>query len=250
MRSWVIAAAALLLAACGTTPDVNRGARLATVMGCTSCHGATLDGHLFQENPRFAIAWSSNLSQILPRWSDGQIEAALRDGRRPDGSALWFMPTFAQSRLMPGDMRDLIAWLRSVPPNGSEHPRMTTGPAFAAAVDQGFTDSAAGAARMATRQPLRVPGQQEGRYLASIACAECHGPDLKGAKDARPGDPPNLSVAAAYSPDAFARLLRTGIKADGKPANEMIHEAPKRLRALTDDEVAAIHRYLQARAAR
>jgi mono/diheme cytochrome c family protein len=246
----MMTAAALLLAACGGAPDVKRGAHLATVMGCVSCHGAALDGHLFEENPAFAVAWSSNLSRILPRWSDARIEAALRMGRRADGTALWFMPTFAQSRLTPADMRYLIAWLRSVPPSGVDHPAIVRGPQFAVAIDHGFLDSAAQAEKVATRQPVRVPGAQQGRYLASIACAECHGPDLKGVKDARPGDPPDLAVAGAYSPAAFARLLKTGIKADGGPANEMIHEAPKRLSALTNEEITAIKRYLEARAAR
>lgn len=220
-------------------------------MGCTSCHGAALDGHLFEEDPQFALAWSSNLSRILPRWSDAQLGKTLRSGVRPDGSALWFTPTFAHRRLSPGDMRDLIAWLRTVPPSDSDHPPIKRGPMFAQAVAHGLQDSAAEAQRLAARQPVDVgPAHAEGRYLATLACGECHGPDLKGVRDPRPGDPPDLKVAAAYSPAAFARLLTTGIAQDGRPAGAMTEEARKRLGALTRGEVSALRTYLVARAGR
>lgn len=246
-------ALAVLLASCADGApkgDAQRGHRLATLAGCTSCHGAKLDGHLFEEDPNFAIAWSSNLSRILPRWSDAQIETTMRTGQRPDGSALWFMPTFAQRHLTPADMRDLIAWLRTVPPSGSDHPPMRRGPMFARALAAGFQDSAAQARRLASRAPLDAgPSHVRGRYLATIACAECHGHDLKGVPDPRPGDPPDLQVAAAYSPAAFARLLATGIAQGGRPAGGMAAEARKRLSVLTPEEVRAVQAYLVARAA-
>lgn len=254
-RGLTIAALALALTGgCTRGPNTEaavlaHGHHLATVMGCMSCHGSKLDGHLFEEDPKVALAWSSNLSRLLPRWSDRQIETTLRTGVRPDGSALWFMPTFAQSRLSREDMTALIAWLRSVPPTGVDHPRMKTGPVFAQMVAAGFTDSAAQAKRVARRAPADLgPAHAKGRYLASLACAECHGPDLKGARDPHPGDPPDLVVAAAYTPAAFARLLKTGMKHDGRAANEMREEAPKRLSALGPREVEDIRAYLVARA--
>lgn len=244
---------ALALAGCARAPaaEVAHGRRLATVMGCTSCHGEKLDGHLFEENARFAVAWSSNLSRILPRWSDAQVEAALRTGRRPDGSALWFMPTFAHARLSRADMADLIAWLRTVPPSGNDHPRIVTGPEWRQALAAGFDDSAAQAARLKGRVPADAgPSTARGRYLAQIACAECHGPVLTGVPDPRPGDAPDLSAAAAYSRSDFVRLLRTGLPPGGRDLGWMTKEARHRLHALDDAEIAAIHDYLIARARR
>jgi len=230
---------------------VERGQHLATVMGCTSCHGHDLSGHLFQEDARMAIAWSTNLSRLLPTWSDAQVETTLRTGRRPDGSALWFMPTFSQQQLTPDDMRALVAWLRSVPPAGEAHPPIRRGPQFESAIAQGYRDSAAQAEHVAARRPPELgTGLQRGRYLAILACAECHGPDLKGARDPHPGDPPDLAIAAAYSAAEFAALLKTGVTRAGRPAAEMSTEAPKRLSVLGADEVDAIHRYLKARASR
>lgn len=153
----VILALAVSLASCtgkANTDDVSHGHRLATVMGCISCHGEKLDGHLFEEDPTMVIAWSSNLSRILPRWSDTQVESTLRTGKRPDGTPLWFMPTFSHRRLTRDDMRDLIAWLRTVPTTGIDHPPMKRGPMFVQAVAHGFQDSAADALRLADRQPV------------------------------------------------------------------------------------------------
>lgn len=248
---WIVLSLALALAGCGRAPaaDVAHGRRLATVMGCISCHGEKLDGHLFEENASFAIVWSSNLSRILPKWSDGQIEAALRTGKRPDGSALWIMPTFAQARLSRGDMTDLIAWLRSVPASGTDHPRIVTGPEWKQALTAGFSDSAAQAVRLATRVPVDAgPSTAKGRYLAQIACAECHGPTLTGVPEAKPGDAPDLSIAAAYDRRDLVRLIRTGVPPNGRNLGWMTDAARHRLHALTDAEIAAIHDYLIARA--
>lgn len=245
--------AMLALAACARAPaaDVAHGRRLATVMGCVSCHGPKLDGHLFEENPAFAIAWSANLSRILPTWSDAQIATTVRTGRRPDGSALWFMPTFAHARLSDDDMRDLVGYLRSVPPTGTLHPALKPGPQWKAALAAGFEDSAAQAKRLAARAPVDMgAATAKGRYLATIACAECHGPDLKGPRDPGAGDPPDLTVAAAYTAADFARLLRTGKAAGGREVGLMSQEARHRLYALDDGEVAAINAYLTARARR
>lgn len=128
---------------------------------------------------------------------------------------------------------------------------MRTGPQFAAAVAHGFQDLATQAQRLAPRRPLDAgPATARGRYLTTIACAECHGPTLAGIPNPQPGDPPDLRIAAAYAPAAFARLLKSGIKQDGRPAGDMTVEARKRLSALTPEEVTAIRAYLLVRAGR
>lgn len=250
MRKWWWAVAALVaMGAAARRADLSHGKRIAQIEGCVSCHGAKLDGHLFEENPDFAIAWSSNLSRILPRRTDAQIERTLRTGRRPDGTALWFMPSFVHARLSAADMRDLIAWLRTVPPSGSDHPAIKRGPRFAAAVAQGMPDSAAQVTRLAGRAPADLgPAHARGRYLAQIACAECHGPALTGARVPGPGEPPDLTVAAAYDAAAFRSLLRTGKGIGGRDLGDMTRYGPERFVGLTDSDVAAIRAYLVARA--
>ncbi len=85
-----------------------------------------------------------------------------------------------------------------------------------------------------------------GRYLARTICTECHGSDLRGSPD---GSTPDLRIAAAYSPQTFARLLREGVPLDGRALGLMGRVAVGRFRYLTDAEVADLYRYLSGRGA-
>ena len=250
MRAW-IGAVVFSLTACTAdkpAPDVVHGRRIAQIEGCISCHGEKLDGHLVEEDAHFALAWSSNLSRLIPRWNDETVERALRSGRRPDGSALWLMPTYVHARLSHADMRDLIAWLRTVPATGVDHPPLKRGAQFTAALAHGMQDSAAQAARLASREAADVGARHaRGRYLAQIACSECHGPDLRGAREPGPGQPPDLAAAAAYGPEQFHSLLRTGRGVGGRDLGEMTQYGPERFVGLTDGEIDDVRNYLVAR---
>lgn len=253
VRVWIGAVALSLLActALPAAPDRAHGRRVAQIEGCISCHGEKLDGHLVEDDPQLALAWSSNLSRLLPRWNDATVERTLRSGRRPDGSAMWFMPTYVHARLSPADMRDLIAWLRTIPATGHDHPPLKRGPQFEAALARGMQDSATQAARLAARAAVDVgAAQARGRYLAQIACSECHGPDLHGVRDPKPGQPPDLAVAAAYDPAQFRTLLRTGRGLGGRDLGEMTRYGPERFAGLTDEEIGQLHEYLVARSQR
>jgi mono/diheme cytochrome c family protein len=250
VRAW-IGAVVLSLAACAASPpmpDLAHGRHVARIEGCISCHGEKLDGHLVEDEAQFALAWSSNLSRLLPRWSDAMVEQTLRSGRRPDGSAMWFMPTYVHARLSPADMHDLIGWLRTVPATGVDHPPLKRGAQFAAALTHGLQDSATQAARLASRVAADVgPKHARGRYLAQIACSECHGPDLRGVREPEPGEPPDLAVAAAYDPAQFRVLLRTGRGLGGRDLSDMTKYGPERFAGLTNEEIDQLHNYLVAR---
>jgi hypothetical protein len=55
-------------------------------------------------------------------------------------------------------------------------------------------------------------------------------------------------VIRSYGLPEFARLLRTGIGADGKEHGLMSVVAKSRFHHLTDQEIADLHAYLVARA--
>jgi mono/diheme cytochrome c family protein len=84
-----------------------------------------------------------------------------------------------------------------------------------------------------------------GRYLARTACAPCHGSDLRGASNPEYTSP-SLQVVAAYSPDAFTELLRTGVALGGRNLRTMSVYARKNLSHLTDAEITALYSYLHA----
>ena len=55
-------------------------------------------------------------------------------------------------------------------------------------------------------------------------------------------------VAKAYTPETFARLMRTGIAADGHDtATLMSGVARWRFSSMTDEEIAALKLYLDSR---
>lgn len=59
---------------------------------------------------------------------------------------------------------------------------------------------------------------------------------------------PDLSIAASYDPEDFARLLHTGVAAGDRKVGLMTRISPARFGALTPQEVSALQGYLKARA--
>jgi cytochrome c553 len=101
------------------------------------------------------------------------------------------------------------------------------------------------ARRMSSAYPAEGEPHHLGAYLARTVCTECHGFDLRGDGSRRR---PDLGIAAAYSLDAFARLMRTGKATGDRELPLMSRVARSRFASFTDDEIAALHGYLVARA--
>lgn len=226
-----------------------KGERLAWVLGCRGCHNADMHGEDWTENARQVSYWTANITQALPHYTDAQLETMLRTGIRPDGSAVYVMPSEMFSRLSAPDMAALIAWLRTVPPTGAVNPPLKWGPDADKMPPDERQLAPYWLAVYAKEMPVDLGERLAwGRYLVSTTCAECHGPALNGhEKPYRP----NLSVAAAYDLPAFRRLLKTGVALDGKRDLGLMKVVAKsHFAKLTDDEVKAIHDYLTARAAK
>jgi cytochrome c553 len=238
-----------------TLPDasttlVQKGERVATLLGCAGCHDKNLQGKVWEDEPEFAVMYTSNLTRALPHYNDEQLEHAIREGIRYDGSPLWEMPSEAFLPLSAPDMQALIAYLRSVPQGGDEHPRMVLGPEGEKEIEAGtFTSVPEAVERERHVAPVFAGEQFEwGRYLTHTICGECHGPDLRG--NPKPETyRPDLVVAASYSLADFRTLLKTGQPTGNRTLKLMSIVAKSRLSHLTEDEVSAIHAYLVARAA-
>lgn len=93
------------------------GAYLATVGGCTGCHGPGLSGgHVPGTPPSFKPAANLTPSGI-GQWSEQDFVTALREGKRPDGSVIDpFMPVKYTAQMTDDELRALYAHLRTVPP--------------------------------------------------------------------------------------------------------------------------------------
>lgn len=226
---------------------VEHGRRVSAVLGCTGCHGADLLGEDWGD-PAFGVLWTSNLTRAVPGYTDGQLEAAISGGVRPDGSALWGMPSHLFNRLSEDDMSAIIAFLRSRPPAGPIHPR----PSFGV---EGKAEIAAGTFKSAPTEiadaDMTLPPDMGndfalGRYLVRATCAECHGLDLRGGTP-HPGATarPDLRMVTAYDAAQFDRLLRTGVAIGDREVGLMSEVSRGRFSHFTEQELQAVHAYLQ-----
>ncbi|WP_428629775.1 c-type cytochrome [Sphingopyxis sp.] len=231
---------------------VDHGARVASVLGCTGCHGDNLAGQDWSD-PEFAAMWTSNLSRLVPAMTDAQLTAVITGGKRPDGSVLWGMPSHLFTQLAAEDMASLLSFLRSKPPVGEMHPR----PVFKALgqkeIAEGlFKSSPVDVAEQGGLWPPDVGANHAlGRYIARATCAECHTMSLRGGTP-YPGAErrPDLRIAAAYDGAAFNRMLHTGIAPGERKLKLMGEVARGRFKHFSDTEIAALFGYLRAVAAK
>jgi mono/diheme cytochrome c family protein len=174
------------------------------------------------------------------------LARALRSGVAADGRPLWIMPSSAFSRLSDQETVDLIAYLKTYPETGAPQPGKQIGPVgrIGALIGK-FRSEPAVIRASAGKEPVDLgPKYAQGRALTR-ACMECHGLDLKGGAMA---NAPDLTIAGAYEPEDFERLLRTGVAAGNRKLGLMSETAPKRFNILSHEEIGALHAYLKARA--
>ena len=97
--------------------NVRYGYYLARLGGCIGCHGNDLAGRRVPGAPP-EIPPAANLTRAgIGHYSEADFIRALREGKRPDGSAInAFMPLTATKALTEEEMRAIFAYLRSLPP--------------------------------------------------------------------------------------------------------------------------------------
>jgi cytochrome c553 len=100
-------------------PTAGYGRYLADVSGCHGCHGFGLSGGRVAGPDNLPPA--ANLTPTgLGSWTEKDFVRALREGRRPDGSAInEFMPWRSYASMSDLDLQALWQYLRSVPPKAS-----------------------------------------------------------------------------------------------------------------------------------
>lgn len=261
----------MLLAACGKSPapasaappaavavqatpkgDPVEGLRVAKRVGCTGCHMDDGRGGGFDiKTPEGDHLVAPNLTVRRSLYDDAGIASLLREGRTHDGHRPFGMPVHMLQRLSDREVADITAWLRALP--AVENPGLAQSrlsPASLKQVEAGtypFDDD--------KPDPGNVPPAERptgalalGQHLAMTSCPECHGRDLTGWG---PGDstPSLVLVNKAYTPEQFARLMKTGMAANGKDTATgfMSRTARDRFAILTDAEIAALKQYLDSR---
>jgi cytochrome c553 len=172
-----------------------------------------------------------------------EFERALRRGLAPDARSLWAMPSENYMYMSETDVAALHGYLTSLGNAGEMRPRPGWSLRARFALLSGRIVPAAIATRDAPSSLDLGPRYDGGRYLARIACSECHGTDLAGTSGA-----PDLMRIAVYGRPAFFELLRRGWGAHGRRLSVMSRVARLRFHAFADYEIMALYDYLAARA--
>lgn len=264
-------------AAGAAAPDtVVRGRYVFQAAGCAGCHtdrkgkGALLAGGRKLETP-FGVFYSPNITPDpehgIGRWSDADFIRALRLGVAPDGSH--YFPVFpypAYTRITDRDLRDLKAYIFSLPPVARPNRPHEVDPPFGwrflvpAWKWLYFTPGPLRA------DPRRSDQWNRGAYLVEALghCAECHTPrgPLGGFKAgmALAGNPegPDGALVPNITPDEetgigrwsasdVETVLTLGMRPDGDFVESGMDEVVENTTGrLTPADLDAIMAYLKS----
>lgn len=230
--------------------SIAHGERL-TRIRCVGCHGDSLRGRVFFDEPNVARLVAPNVAAKLATMTDAEFAGFLRSGVRKDGTSPFVMPPPGFYHISDYDLGALIAYLRSLPVATDSLPANTYRFIGRIGVMLGQFKTAVASYDTTMERVGDDPfwsTTRQGEYLARMICTECHGLRLTGDSAAAGGSSsPSLAGAAGYAPEEFVTLLRTGTPRD--PATRlslMAQTALGSLSNLTDEEITSIYGYLQS----
>jgi mono/diheme cytochrome c family protein len=183
----------LLCGVCHTPSLANGDPDTANYLaGSRSYDFTDVDGTIITVN---AENLTSHDPEGLHSWTDGQVRTAITKGVDDEHYAIYpIMPYPEYSLMTPADVDSVIQYLRTVPPNpnvvANDYPRADQNPP-APLVD----DSKVPHTTLAATDPDYAAAER-GRYLAKVACLNCHTEEVKHDEKIAP-DVPNLDKAFA-----------------------------------------------------
>jgi mono/diheme cytochrome c family protein len=251
--------------------NAKRGAYLAAAGGCLGCHTEAKDKAVPYAGGRalktpFGTFYGPNITPDpkagIGKWSEADFIRAMRHGRRPDGAN--YYPAFPYpsfTRIREGDLRDLWAYLQSLPPSSKPSRPHELGFFYRwrflitiwkwLYFTPGAFGSVAGASEVVNR----------GAYLVQALghCGECHTPRnflggpksgryLAGGKGPEGDDVPNLTPTGLkkWSDRDLQQFLVAGMTPDGDfPSEDMAQVVNNTTSKLTPQDLAALVAYLR-----
>jgi len=256
------------------TPDLANGKTIFFAGGCASCHATPdqddktrLGGGFALKSP-FGTFYAPNISPDpndgIGRWSEAGFVSAMVKGTSPDGQHLYpAFPYTSYQRMRTDDLRDLFAYLQTLPPvQGQSKPhdlrfpfniRRTLGIwKFLFLDDEPFKpDPGKGAAWNRGAYLVNGPGH----------CAECHsprnvlgavvasqrfagGPDPEGGK----GWVPNITQRGlkSWTREQLVTLLATGDLPDGDSVAGNMRKVVDNTKNLSAQDRLAIAAYVKS----
>jgi mono/diheme cytochrome c family protein len=222
------------------TPDLANGQTMFNAGGCSACHApnkdkrTTLGGGIALKSP-FGTFYTPNISSDkkdgIGAWTEVQFVSAMNKGTSPDGEHYYpAFPYTSYQRMTFKDLRDLFAYLRTLPPvTGRVRDHDLPFPFNIRRLVGGwkllFLDG-----KPFEPDPARTAQWNRGAYLVNGPghCAECHSPRnslggiVSGERFAGGPNPegegwvPNITQKglASWSVKDIAYLLETGTTTD------------------------------------
>ena len=259
-------------AAPASAGDAKRGEYLAKAAGCLGCHteekkdAAPFAGGRALKTP-FGVFYGPNITPDpkagIGRWTEADFAKALRHGERPDGAN--YFPAFPYpsfTQMSDADVRDLWAYLKSLPPNARASQAHDLGFPY------GYRFLVTVWKWLFFKPGPQAPDprlnavQQRGRYLVTALghCGECHTPRnflggskgdrfLAGGKGPEGKNIPNLTPTRLkkWSDSELKDFLVTGTYSDGDvPAEAMAEVVRNTTSQLTPADLEATIAYLRA----
>lgn len=229
------------------TALVAEGERRAHIFGCTGCHHEA--GNVLFKAPGVGRLVAPNLTRMVRLYTDAELVRLVRHGVKRDGTSAIAMPAAAFSGLSDEDLVSIIAWLRTRPRMADAEPAQTAwGPLgwFAVATDKvPFSAPRAREVAPPVDRPRATPSQQ-GAYLVQSICSDCHKLDEANDNGWGMRTPPLRMMGQAYSLADFRTLMRTGKAMGDREVGTMSSVARGDFSHMTDNEIEAIHAYLNS----
>jgi mono/diheme cytochrome c family protein len=191
------------------TPDLNNGREMFYAGGCASCHAVPhqkdltrLGGGLALNSP-FGIFYVPNISSDpkdgIGAWSEAQFVTAMTKGTSPSGKHLYpAFPYTSYQRMRLDDVRDLFAYLKTLPPVQGRVREHDLPFPFNIRRGLGLWKLLYLDGKTFSPHPAQSAQWNRGAYLVRGPghCAECHSP-----RDALGGVIESLRFTGAPSPD-------------------------------------------------
>ncbi len=229
---------------------------------CQVCHGPSLGGKMFFDDPKIGRIFSSNLTAgqggIGAKYSDEDWVRAIKHGIGPTGKSLFVMPSKYFNNLNERDLGCLIAYLKKLPKvdndkGGNILPTFTKFLIGVGAFGEIFSSEAIDHKSGFPSPVPRAVDKFYGKYICDVTgCYDCHGANLGGGKDPNPKAPfsPNLTPGGnlnKWKAADFIHAMRTGITPErkDKPLNPEFMAWPQ-IGQFNDNDLTAIFLYLKS----
>jgi mono/diheme cytochrome c family protein len=221
---------------------IARGRRIFQFRGCLACHGDSLEGKVYLDDPALGKVAAGNLTRgeggFGATFKDADWIAAIRYGIRPDGTPLLFMPSTEFYYLSDNDLADVIAFIKSVPP--VEHVQLISSVSLTGRVIMALVPAASFMPAElipldAPRPVAPEPGIMSGGVIPAFP------PNYPPAINLTWGDGSRLP---AWEEEDFINFIRTGMS-HGKQVDTKYMPWGS-YQYMTDDELCAVWLYLQS----